>query len=127
MLKASGVHPVCVLGHSAGEASAAYASGAYTLEEACALVHTRSVLQQKTAGSGRMLVFPGYDRGSITEALGRMGVTVAEEGATTVEPDSVDVACENSPSNTVICAPEPLVLRIQVSPNSNTCNTNCPP
>ena len=56
LLKAWGVSPDGVIGHSAGEVAAAYAAGAYSLAEATRLMYHRAVLQQRTAGSGRCWV-----------------------------------------------------------------------
>jgi acyl transferase domain-containing protein len=50
-----GSHPDAVVGHSAGEAAAAYVSGALSWEDAIAVVYHRSRLQQLTSGQGRML------------------------------------------------------------------------
>jgi thioester reductase-like protein len=55
LLKAWGVYPDGVIGHSAGEVAAACAAGACSLEEATRLVYSRAVVRQRTAGSGRML------------------------------------------------------------------------
>ena len=50
-----GVHPKAVVGHSAGEVSAAYVSGMLSLEHAVEISYYRSRLQATTAGSGGML------------------------------------------------------------------------
>lgn len=91
MLKSQGFTPEAVVGHSAGEVAAAYASGAYDLKEACQLVYHRSVLQQKLAGCGRMLVLM-MDHKTVSETLAEY------------ELDSeIEIACFNSPVNTVVC------------------------
>jgi thioester reductase-like protein len=93
--KAWGVHPDGVLGHSAGECAAAYASGLFTLEQVCRLVYIRSRLQQTTAGSGRMLVI-GLNPEAVTSLI--------------AEYPSVNIACENSESSTVVSGlPEELM------------------
>ena len=51
-----GIIPTSVIGHSAGEQAAFYASGAISLEDAISLSYYRSIYQQKTAGLGNMLV-----------------------------------------------------------------------
>jgi len=51
-----GITPTTVIGHSAGEQAAFYASGAISLEDAIMLSYYRSIYQQKTAGLGNMLV-----------------------------------------------------------------------
>ena len=101
LLKTWGVYADCVVGHSSGEVAAAYASGALSLAEATRLVFHRATLQQRTAGSGRMLPI-GLDRAGVEELLGTLGVPFRpEEG-----PTQVEIACENAPANTVICGKE---------------------
>jgi epothilone polyketide synthase D len=53
--KSWGVVPGAVVGHSAGEAAAAYAAGALSLEDAFAVSFHRARLQATTAGKGRLL------------------------------------------------------------------------
>ena len=131
-----------MLGHSAGEAAAGYASGAYSLAYATRLVHARSRLQQKMAGSGRMLVLP-MARVEVEAALTRFGFDLSAEGAEvsmavegadgsmTVEPidgsvgaadganataadaNVLDIACVNSPSNTVVGGAAAVIARLQ--------------
>jgi thioester reductase-like protein len=98
LLKAWGVSPDGVIGHSAGEVAAAYAAGAYSLAEATRLTYHRAVLQQRTAGSGRMLAV-SLDRAATEELLAEI---MAGPGRPALE-----IACENAPASTVICGPEP--------------------
>ncbi len=101
LLKTWGVYADCVVGHNSGEVAAAYASGALSLAEATRLVFHRATLQQRTAGSGRMLAI-GLDRPGVEELLVTLGVPYRpEEG-----PTQVEIACENAPANTVICGKE---------------------
>ena len=93
MLAAWGVHPECVVGHSSGEVAAAYASGALSLADATRLVYHRATLQQRVAGSGRMLAI-GLDRPGVEDLLRNH------------RPVDAEIACENSPANTVICGKE---------------------
>jgi acyl transferase domain-containing protein len=53
--RARGIQPDVVLGHSVGEASAAWASGAFSLEKILRVVIARSRWQAKRRGLGRML------------------------------------------------------------------------
>lgn len=55
LLAAHGVNPALCLGHSAGEAAAAWASGHLALAEAARVLRARSDLQDGCAGPGRML------------------------------------------------------------------------
>ena len=101
LLKTWGIYADCVVGHSSGEVAAAYASGTLSLAEATRLVFHRATLQQRTAGSGRMLAI-GVDRPGLEGLLATLGVPYRpEEG-----PTQVEIACENAPANTVICGKE---------------------
>ena len=53
--KSKGVLPAAIIGHSAGEAAAAFVSGILSLEEAVKVIYTRSRLQQLLTGEGKML------------------------------------------------------------------------
>jgi acyl transferase domain-containing protein/NADPH:quinone reductase-like Zn-dependent oxidoreductase/NAD(P)-dependent dehydrogenase (short-subunit alcohol dehydrogenase family)/acyl carrier protein len=55
LLKSYGIEPDAVVGHSVGEVTAAFISGALSLEDALQVSYHRSRLQQKTAGQGKML------------------------------------------------------------------------
>lgn len=50
-----GVQPDAIVGHSVGEAAAAYVAGAMTLADAAEVIFHRSRLQQTTRGQGEML------------------------------------------------------------------------
>ena len=54
LLRAQGVVPTAVIGHSVGEIAAAWAAGALTLEAAVEVIYHRSRLQGTTRGSGAM-------------------------------------------------------------------------
>ncbi|GHE43560.1 type I polyketide synthase [Streptomyces longispororuber] len=72
VLRARGVEPAMVLGHSVGEVAAAHTAGALTLAEAAHVVHERSQAQALTAGSGRMAAV-GLGREDAVEALAPYG------------------------------------------------------
>ncbi|RQH08898.1 type I polyketide synthase [Paraburkholderia dinghuensis] len=55
VLRAAGVVPGAVVGHSVGEVAAACISGALSLEDALRVIYERSRLQARTAGTGSML------------------------------------------------------------------------
>ncbi len=102
LFKTWGVYPDCVVGHSSGEIAAAYVCGALSLAEATRLVFHRATLQQRTAGSGRMLAI-GLDRSGVEQLLETLGVPFrTDEG----RPAQVEIACENAPASTVICGKE---------------------
>ncbi len=102
LLKTWGVYPDCVIGHSSGEVAAAYATGALSLEDATHLVYARSSLQQRTAHSGRLLSI-SLDLAGVEALFKEMdvGFRPADDEHMTFE-----IACENSPANTVICGLE---------------------
>ena len=102
LFKTWGGYPDCVVGHSSGEVAAAYASGALSLAGATRLVFHRATLQQRTAGSGRMLAI-GLDRPGVEELLDGPDVPFRLDGN---RPVQVEIACENAPANTVICGRE---------------------
>ncbi len=99
LFKTWGVYPDCVVGHSSGEVAAAYACGALSLGDATRLVFHRATLQQRTAGSGRMLAI-GLDRSGVEELLDTLDVPFRLDASRTIQ---VEIACENAPANTVIC------------------------
>lgn len=55
LLKSWGIEPAAVIGHSAGEAAAAYVAGALSLEDAVRVNFHRSRLQQRMAGQGNLV------------------------------------------------------------------------
>ena len=103
LLSTWGVQPDCVVGHSSGEVAAAYASGALSLADATHLVYHRATLQQKVAGSGRMLAI-GLDRAGVETMLEELRVPFEHQNHRAAQ---VEIACENAPANTVICGAEP--------------------
>jgi len=102
LLATWGIHPDCVLGHSSGEVAAAYACGALSLAEATHLVYHRATLQQRVAGSGRMLAI-GLDRQGLESLLEELRVSFRSGNHQSAR---IEIACENSPANTVICGRE---------------------
>ncbi|MDR2669065.1 MAG: acyltransferase domain-containing protein, partial [Desulfovibrio sp.] len=55
-LRAKGIQPDCVFGHSVGEIAAACAAGALSVKDACTIVHFRSLLQSRLRDTGHMAV-----------------------------------------------------------------------
>ncbi|BCK55723.1 type I polyketide synthase [Nocardia wallacei] len=89
-----GIRPAVVVGHSVGEVTAAYVSGALTLTEAVTVSYHRSRLQATTAGSGAMLA---------------VGLSEAETRELLADLDGVDVAAINSPSAVTLAGPAPIL------------------
>lgn len=54
MLRAKGITPKAVIGHSVGEVAAAWAAGIYDLPDAIKIIYQRSHFQGTTKGSGQM-------------------------------------------------------------------------
>jgi acyl transferase domain-containing protein/acetyl esterase/lipase len=85
--RALGVRPDVIVGHSAGEAAAAYCAEALTLEDAVRLCHHRSLLQARTAGSGRMLA---------------VGLSAEEASTLIASHPNVCVAAINAPASVAL-------------------------
>ncbi|MGW4158261.1 type I polyketide synthase [Streptomyces sp. NPDC004788] len=96
--RAMGVEPALCLGHSMGEAAAAYVSGALSLRDSAAVICRRSALMQRLAGRGAMLSveLPAAEAGELAAAYG----------------DGVCVAAENGPSATVLAGDTDTLERI---------------
>lgn len=95
-LKAHGVVPTAVVGHSMGEAAAAAVCGALTVEDAVRVICLRSRLMTRIAGRGAMGVV-GVGAAAAREAIAgredRVSVAVSNAKASTVisgEPAAVD-------------------------------------
>ncbi|MGC1508999.1 type I polyketide synthase [Ketobacter sp.] len=88
LLKAEGITPAAVVGHSVGEVASAWASGMLTLEDALLVSYQRSRIQATTAGKGKMLAL------GVTEA--EAAELIAPYGA------KVSLAAINSPTSVTI-------------------------
>lgn len=75
-LRARGIHPSAVAGHSVGEVAAAHACGALDLAAACRVIAGRSHAQAATAGRGRMAAV-GLPRAEAQELLAGYGLELA--------------------------------------------------
>ncbi len=91
VLSAAGITADAVLGHSVGEAAAAWASGALTLEQATDVIFHRSQMQALTAGRGRMAAL-GVGPDEATQAMAEIGGWL--EIAAINSPRAVTVAGE---------------------------------
>ncbi len=96
-----GIEPSAVIGHSIGEAAAAYVAGIYSLEEAVRVVYHRGRWLHKMAGKGKMAVV-GYPEGKIAEALkGR--------------ENEISLAAVNSPKSVTVSG-DPEALEKMIEP-----------
>ncbi|MDX3117863.1 ACP S-malonyltransferase [Streptomyces scabiei] len=85
--------PDCMIGHSLGEYTALYASGALDFETGLRLVVARAEIMSRATGGG-MLAVVGLGVERLREIMRRHGA------------DDVDVANHNSPVQTVLSGPE---------------------
>jgi acyl transferase domain-containing protein len=93
-----GIYPDAVVGHSVGEVSSSYLSGALSLRDAVRVSYHRSRLQQRTAGKGGMMA---------------VGLS-AEEAADLVRPyeSRVSIAAVNSHSSTTLAGDQDALQEI---------------
>jgi acyl transferase domain-containing protein/NADPH:quinone reductase-like Zn-dependent oxidoreductase/acyl carrier protein len=109
-LRARGLSPVAVLGHSVGEVAAAEAAGVIDTETAVKLVFVRSMHQHRTHGMGRMMVV-------------RAAVEVVEEMV--ANSQGVEIAAVNSPRTiTVAGADEALAAMAKAYPRTAMIDLN---
>lgn len=87
-LRAAGIEPETVVGHSVGEVSAAYVSGALSLHDALLVSCHRARLQATTAGTGSMLAV-GLSEADAAEYVEKAGEDMMSH---------VSVAAVNSPT-----------------------------
>ena len=91
MLRRRGLEPVAVAGHSVGEVTAAWASGALSLAAAVSVIHHRSALQGTTRGSGHMTAL-NMGEPQARELLGSLGLSERVSIAGVNSPRGVTVA-----------------------------------
>ncbi|MEU0531449.1 type I polyketide synthase [Amycolatopsis tolypomycina] len=97
LLRARGIEPDLCLGHSMGEAAAAYTAGALSLAGSAAVICRRSRLMTRVSGAGRML------------AVELPADTAAE---LTADEHEVCVAAENAPRATVLSGAAAAIERV---------------
>ncbi len=102
-----GVRPAAILGHSVGEAAASYACGALSLADAVCVVETRSRLQHRTEGQGRMLAV------GLSEEEARKLVRGREH--------LVSVAAINSPRSISLAGDEKTLVQIEQQLRASDC------
>ncbi|HJW12209.1 MAG TPA: type I polyketide synthase, partial [Albitalea sp.] len=100
LLRAWGIVPQAIVGHSAGEPAAAYAAGVLSLDDAVKVIYHRSRLQQTTTGQGRLLAV-GL---SAEAALARID---------DVSEPSLSLAAVNSPSAVTVVGDGAAIDRLQ--------------
>jgi acyl transferase domain-containing protein/NADPH:quinone reductase-like Zn-dependent oxidoreductase/acyl carrier protein len=97
LLKTYGIVPGAVVGHSVGEISAAYISGALSLSDALLVSYHRSRLQQTTAGTGTMLAvgIPENDARDLVKSY-----------------DHISIAAVNSPHSVTLSGKEEILKQM---------------
>ncbi|KAB7845091.1 SDR family NAD(P)-dependent oxidoreductase [Streptomyces mobaraensis] len=93
VLRAHGITPSVVLGHSVGEVAAAHAAGVLDTEGAARVIAERSAVQAPTRGAGRMAAV-GLSAEEAADVLARYGDTVVLAGI-------------NSPRDVTVAGPAP--------------------
>jgi thioester reductase-like protein len=93
-----GIKPARVIGHSVGEAAAAYCAGVFSLEDAVQLIYHRSRLQDTTAGHGKMLA-AGITAAEARTAIGDLAAQV--QLAAINSPNLVTLAGDTAPLETI--------------------------
>jgi polyketide synthase 12/myxalamid-type polyketide synthase MxaF len=92
-----GVRPDVVVGHSMGEAAAAYVAGMLSLADAVRVIYHRSRLMARLTGQGGMLAV-GLESGALAPWL--------------VPYPQLNVAVRNSPSSTVVSGAREALVRL---------------
>jgi acyl transferase domain-containing protein len=98
LLASTGIHPHAVIGHSIGEIAAAHTAGVFNLPDACQLVAARATLMGKLPTGGSMATIAATPD-ELAEDL-------------TKHDGQVSIAALNTPTNTVISGPTPLITHI---------------
>ncbi|EGG17567.1 polyketide synthase [Cavenderia fasciculata] len=93
-----GIVPSIVVGHSFGDITAAWCSGIISLEEASRIVYLRSVAQNMTIGSGRML--------AVSLTFDTFKERFQQQLHKPSQYDSIELACYNSVDSIVLAGDE---------------------
>lgn len=93
VLAKAGIIPSAVFGHSVGEAAAAWASGALSLDQATRVIYHRSQQQAKTRGAGRMAAI-GLSRKDAEATIAALGLG-----------DDIEIAAVNSAKAVTVAGP----------------------
>ncbi|KAM9993870.1 hypothetical protein ACTFIZ_011840 [Dictyostelium cf. discoideum] len=100
LFKHWGISADIIIGHSLGEISSSYCSGMIDFETLCYLTYHRSVAQNRTTGTGKML--------SVNISSDEFIICYQS----TTKYESLEIACYNSPKSIVIAGKEDLLNEI---------------
>jgi acyl transferase domain-containing protein len=113
LLRAWGVLPAAVVGHSSGEIAAAYTTGALTQDEAITIAYYRGFVTQQQTHRGAMAAV-GLGRNQTTPLL-RPGLVIAcENSASSVTVSGDEQALEKFLDTVKESAPDVLARRLRV-------------
>ncbi|MBW8269821.1 type I polyketide synthase, partial [Caldovatus aquaticus] len=98
-LRAHGIAPALVLGHSVGEVAAAWCAGILDLAEAARLIVARSRHQHATRGAGRMAALGGATPEAAAPVLAACG-------------PGLEIAAINGPAALTLAGPEAALARL---------------
>ncbi|KAN0023706.1 hypothetical protein ACTFIV_008093 [Dictyostelium citrinum] len=102
-----GISADIIIGHSLGEVSSPYCSGMIDFETLCYLIYRRSIAQNRTTGTGRML------------SVNISPDEFINKYQSTIKYQSLEIACYNSPTSIVIAGKENLLNEITKEFKSN--------
>ncbi|KAM9970771.1 hypothetical protein ACTFIR_002635 [Dictyostelium discoideum] len=102
-----GISADIIIGHSLGEVSSSYCSGMIDFQTLCYLTYHRSVAQNRTTGTGRML------------SVNINSDEFINNYQSTTKYKSLEIACYNSPTSIVIAGNEDLLNEITKEFKSN--------
>jgi acyl transferase domain-containing protein/acyl carrier protein len=115
-----GVEASAVIGHSMGEAAAAYVAGALSLDDAVHIICKRSQLMQRVSGKGAMAVI-GLSFNEVEKLLhgyeGKLSVAVQNSPKSTVvsgDPDALELFMENLHTHEIFCR----LIKVDVASHS---------
>ena len=97
-LRERGLKPAVVFGHSVGEVAAAHVAGILDLDQAVAVIHSRSVCLERVRGTGLMA--------AVARGESEVAAFLDEEGL-----DDVAIAAVNAPRSVTISGPTEQVRR----------------
>ncbi|MCL2402984.1 MAG: SDR family NAD(P)-dependent oxidoreductase, partial [Coriobacteriia bacterium] len=95
--ESKGIKADAIVGHSAGEVAAFYCAGVFSFEDAIKVIYTRSSLQQRLTGRGKM-----------------MAASISKEAAETliVDYEGVDIVAINSYSGVTLAGEEKELAKV---------------